>query len=152
MSYFVSIIISDKCSKPKKKTHSIRKFIHAIVCRCVARVKVPVCNVKSELKLSDNEGESMTEHIVGTRMSDLTQIYNGKVRIKGSVNVQNIYAKRDPTQFAENPTGVCQVLVNGADFDLLNISQQYWMKSINQVLCAILFYLFFFIAFIGSDA
>ncbi|XP_055324263.1 uncharacterized protein LOC129578933 [Sitodiplosis mosellana] len=97
-----------------------------------SRIKVFVCNVNSQLKLSDDEGESMTEHIVGTHMDDLTQIYNGRVRIKGSANVNNIYISQDPSQFAENPIGVSQLRVNGIQFDLLNISQQYWMKTVNQ--------------------
>lgn len=102
------------------------------------------------MKLSDDEGEHMTEHIVGTHMDDLTQIYNGKLIIKGSVDVTNIYSSANNQNmfFAE---GLVQgsdnqaiygpnapqnqntkILVNGLPFDL-NVKQQYWMKNVNQV-------------------
>lgn len=93
----------------------------------VARITIPVCTVASQLKLSDDEGDSMTEHIVGTHMDDLTQIYNGKVRIKGSADVKNIFMSQD------NPAIENHVHVNGVKFELMNVSQQYWMKQINQV-------------------
>lgn len=93
----------------------------------IARVKVLVCNVNSQLKLSDDEGESMTEHIVGTHMDDLTQIYNGKVVIKGSADVGIIYTSQ------EYPITDSQVHVNGVPMDFLNLGQKYWMKKINQV-------------------
>lgn len=86
-----------------------------------------MCTVASQLKLSDDEGDSMTEHIVGTHMDDLTQIYNGKVRIKGSADVSNIFMSQD------NPTVENYVHVNGLKFELMNVSQEYWMKELYQV-------------------
>lgn len=53
-----------------------------------------VCNVKNSLKLSDDEGENMTENIVGAH-EDLIQIYSGRISIKGSVSINNVSVSID---------------------------------------------------------
>lgn len=101
-----------------------------------ARVKISICNVEESLKLSDKEGNDMTEHIVGTQMDDLSQIYNGRVLIKGSAKMMNILVfnrqetnNDDPQQLIQS-----QIVINNIQFDLLNLHQQYWYKATDQVL------------------
>lgn len=80
------------------------------------------------MQLSDDEGENMTEHIVGTYIDDLTQIYNGRVLIKGSVDIFNIYTSND------KESSDTRILINGVHTDLLHINLEYWMKKLNQVI------------------
>lgn len=84
----------------------------------------------------------MTQHIVGTRMEDLSQIYNGRIVIKGSLSLQNVQlpsADGNASPFApiEVYPGItqppAQILIDGAPFDLQSIPQRYWMKSLDQV-------------------
>lgn len=84
----------------------------------------------------------MTQHIVGTRMEDLSQIYNGKITIKGSLSLQNVelYNVNDNgSPFAPilpDPTTAepaAQVVIDGTPFNLRSVPQQYWMKSLDQV-------------------
>lgn len=103
--------------------------------------------MSENLLLSDSEGETMTQHIVGTRLEDLTQIYNGRVVIKGSLSLQNVVvSSNDDNLFSlkrlevgELPTVSPQkletmnVVVDGIPFDLANVTKQYWMKSLDQV-------------------
>lgn len=125
-------------------------FLSSFIRFNLAPVKILVCNVSNIVKLSDDEGENMTEHIVGTHMDDLTQIYNGKVIIKSSVDVTNIFSSANGQDmfFAESVQADYQainspiapqpgnpntkIIVNGMPFDL-NVNQQYWMKNVNQV-------------------
>lgn len=88
-----------------------------------ARVNLNLARVNSLLRLSDDEGESMTERIVGTHIDDLTQIYNGKIRIKGSAEIDKIYVDQEE-----------QVHVNDIRLEITQLSQQYWMKKLNQVI------------------
>lgn len=98
------------------------------------------------MKLSDDEGETMTEHIVGTHMEDLTQIYNGHVTIRGSADTSNILtnnrevsfitnSQMDPINNGNSHENIIQsqVIVNGIQFELMNVRQQYWMKKKHQV-------------------
>lgn len=100
------------------------------------------------MKLSDDEKENITEHVVGTNMDDLTQIYNGRAIIKGSVNINHVLIFHNHDQFIDKPIQFDpdvnqdvfteeivenKIIVNGMNFDLLNISQQFWMKNIDQV-------------------
>lgn len=84
----------------------------------------------------------MTQHIVGTRMEDLSQIYNGRIVIKGSLSLQNLqlinadfnvspFAPIDSDPSVTVPSA--QIVVDGTPFDLRSISQLYWMKSLDQV-------------------
>lgn len=100
---------------------------------CLARVKISTCNVEGSLKLSDKEGNDMTEHIVGTHMDDLSQIYNGRISIKGSAKMNNILVPAsnndDPQQSIQS-----QIVINNTPLDLLHLQQQYWFKTTDQVL------------------
>lgn len=103
------------------------------------------------MKLSDDEGEDMTEHIVGTHMDDLTQIYNGRVLIKGSVDTNNIFLSNIKEVLLPNNTQIevtndenshilenviqGRIFLNGIRFEFLYIWKQYWMKKKNQVTC-----------------
>lgn len=116
--------------------------------RIDSRVKISDCKVKNAMKLSDNEGEDMTEHIVGTHMDDLTQIYNGHVVIKGTTNINNIFVfdtpknlesqgSRDDSLFNEalstdqsEPTGI---IIDGINLVWRNINHLYWSKTLSQV-------------------
>lgn len=85
----------------------------------------------------------MTQHIVGTRTEDLSQIYNGRIIIKGSLSlekVQLVSAGGDLSPFApieSDPNGGAvpspQILIDGTPFDLRAVPQRYWMKSLDQV-------------------
>lgn len=85
----------------------------------------------------------MTQHIVGTRMEDLSQIYNGRIVIKGSLSLQNVQllsnADDQSSPFApivSDPNIVqpnAQIIVGGIPFDLQDIPRHYWMKSLDQV-------------------
>lgn len=96
-------------------------------------MKVSICNVEDSLQLSDKEGNDMTEHIVGTHMDDLSQIYNGRISIKGSAKVKNMLVpapnNEDPQQSIQS-----QVIIANTPFDLLNLQHQYWSKTTDQVL------------------
>lgn len=79
----------------------------------------------------------MTDHIVhhtvGTHIDDLSQIYNGRVSIKGSVKLKNIsflpvMNNEDSQQMSQS-----QIVINNTPFDLLSLHQQYWFKTIDQV-------------------
>ncbi|XP_018332377.1 uncharacterized protein LOC108741903 [Agrilus planipennis] len=61
------------------------------------------------------------EHIIGTRESDLLQIYDSKVIIKGNLYVQSL--------FIGNST---QILVRDDNFTENVINKYYWSKSLNQ--------------------
>lgn len=84
------------------------------------------------MNLSDEEGNDMTEHIVGTHMEDLSQIYNGHVFIRGSANMKNIFMSSLLNPATENEDAP-QIILNNIPFDLLNLQQQYWFKTNDQV-------------------
>ncbi len=69
----------------------------------------------------DNDGY-VRAHIVGTRVEDLSQIYNGKVIIKGSLKLTNVRME-DPK---------ASMFINEQRFGL-NIADHFWMKTIDQV-------------------
>lgn len=84
-------------------------------------MKIAKCYVSGNLTLS--EDETMTaRHIVGTGLEDLSQVYNGKVVIKGSLKLNRVHLERPKTAIFSK-LGL---------FDL-NIADQYWMKSVDQV-------------------
>lgn len=100
-------------------------------------MKIPICNVEESLKLSDKEGNDMTEHIVGTHMDDLSQIYNGRISIKGSAKIKNILVSNLlPETIDEDPQQLIQsqIIINNMPFDLPNLHQQYWFKTTDQVM------------------
>lgn len=75
------------------------------------------------LNLADNENDDIARHIVGTKIEDLSQIYTGKVIIRGSLTVSNIILDRPKKTF---------IYVGKQPF-YLNVFDYYWMKSIDQV-------------------
>lgn len=60
-------------------------------------------------------------HIIGTELEDLSQVYNGKVIIKGSLKLKRLTLDR-PKSAIFSKSGI---------FDL-NIIDKYWMKNIDQ--------------------
>lgn len=99
-------------------------------------MKVSICNVEDSMKLSDKEGNEMTEYIVGTHIDDLSQIYNGRVLIKGTGSMKDILVSSLlPATINEDPQQLIQsqIVINSIPFDLLNLHQQYWFKTIDQV-------------------
>lgn len=76
-------------------------------------------------------------------MEDLSQIYNGRIIIKGSLSLQNVQLpspdnSASPFAPIEMYPGIAiqpsaQILIDGAPFDLRSIPQRYWMKSLDQV-------------------
>lgn len=116
------------------------KFLRA------APVKIVVCNVNESLVLSDDEGDDMTQHIVGTHIDDLTQIYNGRVTIRGSLTFNNVLVSNTRDNFFSQPIHVdtnsvdpvqqenqAKIEINNMPFDIGKVSKQFWMKSIDQV-------------------
>ena len=73
---------------------------------------------KADLTSSIN---NLKRHVIGTKTSDLSQIYNGKVVIQGSLTIQDV-------QFNSMKS---KIFVNGSEL-LQNISENYWMKSVKQ--------------------
>lgn len=102
-----------------------------------------VFNVTESLLLSDGEGDEMTHHIVGTRLEDLTQIYNGRIVIKGSLTMNNVLIsstgnnlpppiREEPVNYENNPEKGL-IIVNNKRFDLAKVAQEFWLKSVDQV-------------------
>lgn len=92
--------------------------------------KFEFLNVVENLKIEDAEDESgefknfidaVRERVIGTNESDLAQFYNGKVVIQGSLTVNDLNAYSPRTKFFIADQRVP-----------LNISANYWMKSIKQ--------------------
>lgn len=69
-----------------------------------------------------DDDEFLTKHIVGTRVEDLSQVYNGKVTIKGSLKLSNVILESPKTN----------MFINDQRFGL-NFADHYWMKSVDQV-------------------
>lgn len=77
-----------------------------------------------DLTLANSEDdEFITKHIVGTRVEDLSQLYNGKVVIKGSLRLSNVLLAGPKTN----------IFVNDQRFRL-NVAESFWMKSVDQVM------------------
>lgn len=70
-----------------------------------------------------DDDEMLTRHIVGTRVEDLSQVYNGKVVIKGSLKLHNVILDNARTS----------IYVNDEQFRL-NVADTFWMKTVDQVI------------------
>lgn len=111
------------------------------------RIKIGVLNVRNRLQLADREDGEMTEHIIGTHLKDLTQIYNQHVTIRGSLTLINVSVSSIHDNFFSPPLDFnvkeetntipakdeAVIVVAGIPFQLANVSQDYWMKSVDQV-------------------
>lgn len=87
-----------------------------------APVKILQAHI-GDLTLADSENdEFITKHIVGTKVEDLSQVYNGKVVIKGSLRLSNVILDSPKTN----------LVVNNEQFRL-NVAESFWMKSVDQV-------------------
>lgn len=81
----------------------------------------------------------MTQSIVGTRVEDLSQIYNGRISIRGTLSLKNVVSDIslmqpiDETQVGEPSQQPTKITVSGQTFDLPSIRNNYWMKTIDQV-------------------
>lgn len=72
----------------------------------------------------------MTEHIIGTHISDLIQIYNGRISIQGSVNFNTVsLISTSDANESKRP-----IIINNLSFDLPHLKEQYWMKTLDQVI------------------
>lgn len=96
-----------------------------------APIRIGSCIVSGDLTLSEREDVKISRHIVGTRMDDLSQIYNGRVLIRGSLKVGNATVGNFDATAQENPFQ--NVLINGQTFDVTKLHQKYWMKTVDQV-------------------
>lgn len=100
-------------------------------------MSIAKCKIDGHLRLSDHEGEKITQHIVGTRIEDLIQLYNGHVTIKGSLALHNVVVTNNEplcaVDHSENNGVISNVIVDGAVFSLESVSKEYWMKSVDQV-------------------
>lgn len=84
------------------------------------------------MQLSEEEGNNMTDYIVGTHMDDFIQIYNGRVLIRGPTNMRNIFVPPIMNEDSQQ-TKESQIIMNNNAFNFFNLHQQYWYKSIDQV-------------------
>lgn len=82
----------------------------------------------------------MTHNIVGTKSEDLTQIYNGRIIIRGTLSLKNVVndlslmqpieEERVGSSWADQPT---DVVVSGQPFNSSAVRDQFWMISVDQV-------------------
>ncbi|XP_037045485.1 uncharacterized protein LOC119080959 isoform X2 [Bradysia coprophila] len=86
-------------------------------------VKILEAHIGNLTLANTGDDEFITKHIVGTRVEDLSQIYNGKVIIKGSLKLANV--------LLENPK--TNMFINDQRFGL-NFADHFWMKSVDQTL------------------
>lgn len=116
----------------------------------IARIKITELNVRDKLQLADAEGENMTEHIIGTQPKDLMQIYSGQVTITGSLTLSNVIVSSIRDNFFSQPihidlnpndntnfmptTEEAVIVVSGTPFALEKVTQEFWMKSADQVM------------------
>lgn len=110
-------------------------------------------NVRDKLQLADGEGENMTDHIIGTHPKDLMQIYTRQVTIRGSLTLGNVLVSSTRDNFYSQPihidwsanddpfnvpmSEVAAIVVNGSPFVLENVTKDFWMKSIDQVILSV---------------
>lgn len=100
-------------------------------------------NVSNQLILSDDVDDDLTQHIIGTHMDDLTQIYNSHITIRGSATFNNVLLSSVSDNFFSQPihdssngsllSNNAIIQVNGTPFELLQVPHMFWMKSIDQV-------------------
>jgi hypothetical protein len=62
-------------------------------------------------------------HVIGTKTSDLAQIYNGKVLIRGNLKLKNVNTSSLKSKIYVNENEVPQ-----------NIAENYWMKTLKQTI------------------
>lgn len=77
------------------------------------------CTINT-LTLADGDESPAARHVVGTQLEDLSQVYSGKVTIRGSLRLENV--------FLEHPNIVS---VGGQPLQM-DVQSQYWMKSTDQ--------------------
>lgn len=79
--------------------------------------------VKKDLTLSA-EDQHFTKHVLGTKVEDFSQIYSGRVYLKGSLKLKQLNLENQKSQ----------LVLNGftASPDVQN---HFWMKRVEQV-CA----------------
>lgn len=109
-------------------------FVHIFSCSCLAPIRIASCIVNGNLTLSEREDTKISRHIVGTRMDDLSQIYNGRVVIRGSLTVDNAVMSPIVGTFdASSPDLFNDIIIAGQPFDVPKLHEKYWMKNVNQV-------------------
>jgi hypothetical protein len=90
-----------------------------------APVEFQRLEVEKSLEIVEEEpSEHLARHIIGTRIEDLTQLYTGKVVIKGSLTLQHLHSSEKVNR--------TRLVVDQRPFSM-RIPEQFWMKSINQV-------------------
>lgn len=86
----------------------------------IAPVVIEKCTINT-LTLADGDETTTARHVVGTQLEDLSQIYSGKVTIRGSLRLENVILDQPDV-----------VNVDGQPFDV-NVQSTYWMKTLDQV-------------------
>lgn len=83
-------------------------------------------NIKNNLKIIGDFDKTLLikdgDHVIGTNESDLLQIYNKKVTIKGNLHINNLLLQPD-----------VKMRIKDEIFSY-NIPDEYWTKSTNQVI------------------
>lgn len=83
-------------------------------------VRIHQMRIGKKLILSEQENREMTQHIVGTRVEDLTQTYSGRVIIRGNLILHNVTLENPVNLFLEEKR-----------FPLDSFSE-YWTKDTSQ--------------------
>lgn len=83
-------------------------------------VRIYQMKVENKLTLSDQENRAMTQHIVGTRVEDLSQSYNGRVVINGDLTLHNVTIEN-----------VISLFLDDKKFPLDSLSE-YWTRNTSQ--------------------
>lgn len=116
----VVLVNGDKYIESKSKSINMylqlnnERFLH------IAPVAIHKCTI-NKLTLADSDERTVARHVIGTQLEDLSQIYTGKVVIRGSLRLENVFLEQTDI-----------VSVDGRTFEL-NVPSQYWMKSVDQV-------------------
>lgn len=87
-----------------------------------APVKIFQAHIGNLTLANKEDDDFVTRHVVGTRVEDLSQVYNGKVVIKGSLKFSNVILDSPKTK----------LFVDETQFQL-NVAEHFWMKTVDQV-------------------
>lgn len=110
----------------------------------LAQIRIHLLSVSEQLILSDDVDDDLTQHIIGTHMDDLTQIYSSHITIRGSATFNNVLLSSVSDNFFSQPihdinknvsmlSNNAIIQVDGVPFELLQVPQIFWMKGVDQV-------------------
>ncbi|CRL02513.1 CLUMA_CG015260, isoform A [Clunio marinus] len=133
---FINKIFSTNLQADKINNENLHETV--ALANVFNKVEVPTqfnkINILRNLNIEDSETndernhaeileviENMKRHVIGTKTSDLSQIYNGRVIIRGTVNIKD----------ADTFSLKTRILMNSIEIPR-SIPENYWMININQ--------------------